>query len=121
MTMYYDEISASFATLLRQASMTADDYLMNAIEGVEKRLGEGAAKKYPQIVAAYMQAAATDFHGSVLAQQVRRGLDGIANAINETGTSTHFDGDGGMQETSIVDALNAIAKNISEHTKAATE
>jgi hypothetical protein len=61
-------ISANFTTLMRQASMTADDYLSNAIADVEKRLGKDAAKKYAQIVAAYMQAAATDLHGSTVAQ-----------------------------------------------------
>lgn len=114
---YGNEITANFTTLMRQASMTADDYLSNAIADVEKRLGEGAAKKYPQIVAAYMQAAATDLHGSTLAQQMRLGLDGIAEAITNAGTSDYCD-ENGMRINSVAKALELVAENIFEHTKA---
>jgi hypothetical protein len=77
-----NDISASFETLLRRAHMTAEDYLIYAISDIEKHLGEGAAEKYPQIVAAYMQTAAIDYTGAILAQQVRLGLDAIAGAID---------------------------------------
>lgn len=50
---------------MHQASSTADVYLARAIQAIEERLGEGAASKFPQIVAAHMQSAASDFHASM--------------------------------------------------------
>lgn len=58
-------ISASAETLLKQASDTADDYMSRAIGAVEDHLGKGATEKYPQLVAAHMNAAALDFHASM--------------------------------------------------------
>jgi hypothetical protein len=67
--------------LMRQASMTADEYLWRAIEDIDKRLGKGYAKAHPELIAAYMQAASTDCAGAIIAQQVRAGLDRIAEQI----------------------------------------
>jgi hypothetical protein len=59
--------------------MTADTYLFEAIAAVEKRMGEGAAEKFPQIVAAFIQAAAHDYLAGVVASRVAPALEDIAN------------------------------------------
>ena len=69
-------------TIMRQAHMTAHDYLMHALSDIDELMGKGAAEKYPQIVAAYLNAAATDCGATIIAQQVRLGLDAIAESIN---------------------------------------
>ncbi len=38
-----DKITANAETLMRQASMTADEYLRDAIENIDARLGGGFA------------------------------------------------------------------------------
>jgi hypothetical protein len=59
-------ITADSDTLLRQASATADNYLMNAIEDIDKRLGRGYAKAHPELIGAYMQTAAVDLGTAVV-------------------------------------------------------
>jgi hypothetical protein len=46
-------------------------------------LGEGASRKHPELIAAYMQTAAMDFAGGIVAQQIRAGLDNIAKKITD--------------------------------------
>jgi hypothetical protein len=67
-------VHADSATLLRQASMTASTYLGEAIESIDGRLGAGYAKQHPELIAAFMQAAALDFGAAVIAG----GLEEIA-------------------------------------------
>jgi len=40
-------IEADYDTLLRQATMTAHDYLLHAIADIDKVLGKGYAKDHP--------------------------------------------------------------------------
>ena len=48
-------IEASADTLLRQASLTAEEYMTEAIERIDKSFGQGYAKKNPNLVAAFMK------------------------------------------------------------------
>ena len=70
-------------TIMRQAHMTAHDYLMHAIRDINELMGEGAAEKYPQIVAAMIQAAATDGGATVIAKQVRLGFSDLGEVVAE--------------------------------------
>lgn len=60
-----DHITANAETLLRQASMTADEYLSEAIRRIDGRLGKGYAEKHPELIGAFMAAAASDFATSI--------------------------------------------------------
>ena len=84
-------ISANFNELLKQASMTAHDYLCEAVDRIDRILGDGAARKHPELIAAFMQTAALDLGFATLAQQLRAGLDACADAYDEAG--------GGLQES----------------------
>jgi hypothetical protein len=75
------EITADAVTLLRQASMTACDYMDAAIGAIDHRLGEGFARANSSLIAGFMQAAALDFHSAILAQQIRLGLREQGNDI----------------------------------------
>lgn len=68
------EITASSDTLLRQASMTADEYMSRAIGYIDSALGEGYAKKHPELIAAFMQTSALDFGAAIIA----RAIEGMA-------------------------------------------
>jgi hypothetical protein len=78
--MTSNEISASFHTLMEQASMTADVYLGEAVERIDRQFGAGYAAKNPALVGAFIQACSDDFSQGVLAQQIRLGLEAIAEA-----------------------------------------
>lgn len=58
-------VSAGSSTLLRQAHMTADEYLLQAIDCIDRRLGDGYARAHPELIAAFMNIAARDFHTSL--------------------------------------------------------
>lgn len=43
----------------RRTSLVVQVYLRDALETIDAELGEGAARKHPELVAAYLQACAT--------------------------------------------------------------
>jgi hypothetical protein len=47
-------ITADADTLLRQAGHTAEHYLGDALESIDRRLGAGYAAKHPDLIAAFM-------------------------------------------------------------------
>jgi hypothetical protein len=70
--------------MLRQAGMTAETYLIDGVAAIDKFFGKGFAKEHPELIGAFMQAAATDYAGETIAQQIRAGLDEAGAAINLT-------------------------------------
>lgn len=74
-------ISATVETLLKQALMTAHVYLCEAIKSIDQKMGDGYAKLHPELIAAYMAAAASDFNTSVQAKSLAEASDQIADAI----------------------------------------
>jgi hypothetical protein len=86
------QITASFDTLLGQASDTAATYLRHAVHEIDELFGNGYAAKNPQLIAAFMHAAASDMmastHGKVYGsalQDISESLSAIADAINPNG------------------------------------
>lgn len=72
--MSSQEITADFATLMRQSWQTAHEYLSHAIEEIDGELGKGYAAKHPELIAAFMKVAAMDFSTACIglsAQQAR--------------------------------------------------
>lgn len=63
-------IDASYDTLMRQASMTACDYMIHAVEDIDRIFGEGYAAKNPELVAAYINTAAIDFASNVISKTI---------------------------------------------------
>jgi hypothetical protein len=82
-------ITATFDTLLGQASDSAASYLYRAKSEIDKVFGDGYAAENPQLVAAFINAAASDMNaatnakvsGAVL-QEIARSLSDIAEAIS---------------------------------------
>jgi hypothetical protein len=79
-------IEADSETLLRQASMTASEYLDRAVESIDTLLGAGYAKQHPELIGAFMQAAAIDLGTAVIAgaiEEVAESLDAITHGGDE--------------------------------------
>lgn len=76
-----DPISLSGDDLMRQAKMTAHDFLLAAVHDVDEIFGLGISREHPELVAAYVQAAAMDFGAASIARHIRAGLDAIAGQI----------------------------------------
>jgi hypothetical protein len=82
-------IEAGNGTLLRQAPMTANEYLLSAVDRIDQKLGKGYAKQHPELIAAFMQASAIDLGAAVIARAIESlagisaSLDQIAGAMDE--------------------------------------
>jgi hypothetical protein len=65
--------------LMRQASMTATEYLDAAIDNIDFRFGPGFSREHPELVVAFVQAAAADFGASIIA----RAIEGVIDTIDQ--------------------------------------
>ncbi len=67
--------------MMNQAKWTVHDYLISAIENIDKELGPGSAKKHPELIGAYIQSCALDYGATLISQQIRLGLNYIAEMM----------------------------------------
>ena len=74
-------IDLSPETLMNQATMTANEYMCDAVGRIDALFHEGYAAKNPALVGAFMQAAAHDFCGAIMAENLLCGLEQIAQSI----------------------------------------
>lgn len=72
-------ITADATTLMRQAPMTAQTYLLEAISCIDEAFGKGYAKEHPELVAAFMQVSGQDFTMAILAQTIAEAADSISS------------------------------------------
>jgi hypothetical protein len=72
-------IEAGSATLFKQAPMTANEYLIGAIDHIDAVFGNGYARAHPELVAAVVQACALDFGAAVIA----RAFEAVADSAKE--------------------------------------
>lgn len=79
-------MSFTASDAVRQAGMTAHDYLVRAKSDIDEVFGEGYAKKNPCLVAAYMQVACADFSTAIFAGAVDD-IPGLAEALAGLGRS----------------------------------
>lgn len=80
-------ITADFGTLFDQSWKSAADYLAHSHEEIDVRFGEGYAKKNPQLVAAFIQAANSDFVSAVNLKVVQAMAARLADSISELADS----------------------------------
>jgi hypothetical protein len=52
--------------IMKQASDTANEYLIRAIDSIDKQFGEGYSKKHPELVAKVIEVASRDFHTTMM-------------------------------------------------------
>ncbi len=70
-------------TLMKQAMMTAHDYMNHARFDIDEMFGDGFARNNPSLVAAYMQTAAIDFAATFGLQGIAESLNGIAERLDK--------------------------------------
>jgi hypothetical protein len=86
MPMGEHPIELSGEGIMRQAKMTAHDYLPAGTTNIDELFGLGTARAHPELVAAYAQIAAIDAGAAIIAQQVRatKTEDGTRGSTIET-------------------------------------
>jgi hypothetical protein len=108
-------IELSGQEILEQAKMTAHDYLLAGMTDIDKLFGAGAARSHPELVTAYARIAAIDAGATSITQQVRAGLDTVADAVLACREDLRSDHPlQGETFHSLTEALNAIAQAIGE-------
>ena len=101
--------------IMRQAKMTAHDYLLAGIKDIDELFGKGTARKHPALVTVYAQIAVIDGGDGIIAQQVRAGLAAIAEAISDCREDLRSDHPlQGETFQGLTEALNVIAQAIDE-------
>ncbi len=74
----------SVGDLVLSAVDTADFYLARAVDCIDARFGEGYAQKHPELIGAFMHAAAQDLHTAihrVLLQDLQNGLHAVHDSL----------------------------------------
>ena len=80
------DIMPDAETLMRQAGHTAQYWLGRAITDIDTLLGEGFAKKNPELISAYMQSAGLDQCAMYLknfGDTIQEGTNKIGEALND--------------------------------------
>ena len=72
-------ITADATTLMRQAPMTAQVYLTEAVRCIDEQFGKGYAKEHPDLVSAFMNVCGQDFTTAILGKSVEH----LADAVTE--------------------------------------
>jgi hypothetical protein len=75
-------IQANADTLLRQASITADQYLHEAITAIDKKFAKGYAKDHPNLIAAFMKVAASDMNNATFAKAQSEAIESLAESLS---------------------------------------
>jgi hypothetical protein len=63
--------------------MTANEYLMSAVDHIDQQLGNGSAKQHPELIAAFMQTSAIDLGMAVIARAIESLSNSLVGALNE--------------------------------------
>jgi len=50
---------------MKQAAMTAHEYMRYAIHNIDSLLGKGYAAKHPELIVAFMQTCVTDYNSTM--------------------------------------------------------
>lgn len=86
---------------MRQACMTAEHYVWNGIDSIDKYLGEGYAAKHPELLAAFMRTAARDLHTTMMKAAAQDIRDVLADKLDDIAFASH----------AIADAISAGNNN----------
>jgi hypothetical protein len=68
---------------MRQAWMTAHDYMLHAKSDIDEIFGDGYATRHPELVGAYMKTAVTDYGAWVLMTQLEALVSALSAASEE--------------------------------------
>ena len=84
------EITASFNDLMRDASSAAYSYLVEANNMIDDLYGKGYAKNHPELVGAFIQAAAIDLAAVTIAVKLQEISKQLEIGINVDVTQTEL-------------------------------
>ncbi|ATH02979.1 hypothetical protein CJU24_14980 [Pseudomonas aeruginosa] len=78
-------IETSYDNMLRQAPMAVHDILNAVITDIDSLLGGGYAKEHPDLVAACVKAATSEFNNSAMIVAIQEASERVAGALELAG------------------------------------
>jgi hypothetical protein len=78
-------ITDNAETLMRQAWKTASEYMLHGIDEIDRLLGDGYAKDHPELLGAFIRAAASDFNHMTLARNLGNAIETLARNVEGLG------------------------------------
>lgn len=67
----------------KQAAMTAHGWMAKAVHSIDELFEPGFAKAHPELVGAFMQTCAIEFHGSFAVQGLTASVNSIASSLDK--------------------------------------
>jgi len=100
---------------MRQAQMTAQTYMTQAVHDIDEIMGKGYAKAHPELIAAYMQTSAADLGAAVIARAIQQ-IGDILGCFSDLVENVRSDHPlQGETFRGLAEALNAITQAIDDH------
>jgi hypothetical protein len=85
------KITASYTKLYQDACDEPRGYLRHAIKNIDEQLGKGYAKEHPELICAYMQAAAIECAYGCFGKAIQHVAGELAEAIQSVIQDMHDD------------------------------
>lgn len=84
-------IEISYQEMLRQSPMAVHDILLHTVSNIDKILGEGYAEAHPELIAACVSAATSEFNNGSMIVAIQEASDKIASALEDVARSLTSD------------------------------
>lgn len=84
-------IEIGYSEMLRQSPMAVHDILLHTVSNIDKILGEGYAEAHPELIAACVSAATSEFNNGSMIVAIQETSDKIASALEDVARSLNSD------------------------------
>jgi hypothetical protein len=84
-------IEIGYSEMLRQLPMAVHDILLHTVSNIDKILGEGYAEAHPELIAACVSAATSEFNNGSMIVAIQEASDKIASALEDVARSLTSD------------------------------
>lgn len=103
-------ITADSQSLVGQAIQTVGDYFDAARRHIDLEWGKGYAKAHPEMVAAYMQVAASDYNTAITAKVLGEAIESVAHSMDHLNIELDI-----PNNQIIADSITDLANSLGEH------
>lgn len=84
-----NKINASWSKIMEDGASAAKYYMSCAVTDIDKMFGEGYAAQHPELVGAYIKAAATEAQGNVIGKCMQLCSDDFSERIEQIADSLY--------------------------------
>ncbi len=81
--MIEEKITADWKKLMEDGAGAASYFLSRAIESIDGQFGAGYSKQHPELVGAFMNAAAKDSAANTISKCIQQHAEELADGLND--------------------------------------